>query len=410
MQVELPSIGRAVSMDGGSPARRRVAYSLPSSPASLAPPAGRRSCLIPRIRSEPTLQMRASRLERLYAYAPRVRASIVTEQPMLKRRLSIVIERKRLSGAPVRTEISFDGSMVLRILMLLLLLSTSTAYVAIPTAHAGRRTAAPLPLRGSRAALDTITLGDDAWLEGADPGRGVLARLLPPPGARANFVHACLAASERASMADGVLRPPRWLLSRLTEGACAAAFPHTFGAMKQWHSARASSAGSELLAAAAELEKRLASVLAPGSFEVQARVKSLPSLFEKVWLRGKRANDLLALRVVLDDSPRDEWQISPANRPHSRCLEVRDLAASLWDEQGFRDYIAAPKPNGYCSLHMQMRLPSGSNLEVQVRTRRMHEEAETGSAAHALYKQTAMHEAAQRGGWATTAPIYVQAS
>lgn len=123
-----------------------------------------------------------------------------------------------------------------------------------------------------------------------------------------------------------------------------------------------------------------------------------------MWLRGKRADDLLALRVVLDDSPRDDWQISPSNRQHGRCLDVRDVAGALWDELDFRDYIAAPKPNGYCSLHVALALASGASLELQVRTRRMHEQAETGSAAHALYKQEAMHEAALRGGWAPVAP------
>jgi (p)ppGpp synthase/HD superfamily hydrolase len=152
--------------------------------------------------------------------------------------------------------------------------------------------------------------------------------------------------------------------------------------------------------AAEQLEDSLTGILPPGSFQVQQRVKSLPSLFEKVWLRGKRADDLLALRVVLEDSPRDDWQISPSNRQHGRCLKVRGIAASLWDELAFTDYIAAPKPNGYCSLHVALALPSGRNVELQVRTRRMHEEAETGSAAHALYKQEAMHEAAVRGQWA----------
>lgn len=401
-------------MDDQAQRRRHVSYSVPSSPARMAPAV---SCStggasIPRIRSEPTLQLRASRLQELYSYAPKVRASFIAAPPKPsgddshlparappRRRLSVVIERKRLrTGAPVRTEISFDSGMALRCLILLLFLSGSTALVAMPAAQTlGRyeRT------HGGRAATSA---GDNTWLQDADPYRDTMSRLVPPAGARADFVHACLAASERASTADGGLRPPRWLLSRLTEGACAVAFPHTFGAMRRWHSERAASAGSELSAAAAQLEEGLAEILPRGSFQIQQRVKSLPSLFEKVWLRGKRADDLLALRVVLDDSPRDDWQISPSNRQHGRCLDVRGVAASLWDELAFRDYIAAPKPNGYCSLHVALALPSGASLELQVRTRRMHEDAETGSAAHALYKQEAMHEAAVSGRWAPVAP------
>jgi hypothetical protein len=52
--------------------------------------------------------------------------------------------------------------------------------------------------------------------------------------------------------------------------------------MRKWHSERAASAGKELSAAAAQLEQSLAEVLPRGSFQIQHRVKSLPSLFEKV--------------------------------------------------------------------------------------------------------------------------------
>ena len=58
----------------------------------------------------------------------------------------------------------------------------------------------------------------------------------------------------------------------------------------------------------------------------------------------------------------------------------------------FKDFVTRPKPNGYQSLHTNLRLPDGRVFEVQVRTRRMHEAAEFGSAAHNAYRAAQLEE------------------
>ena len=136
----------------------------------------------------------------------------------------------------------------------------------------------------------------------------------------------------------------------------------------------------------------------------------------QVWLRGKPAHDLLALRVVLADcigegessglpSPRStppadanlKEQSGPATAPslasaaeaveetkltspavpspspssllvtspRVRCLIARAAIGALWEETSFRDYIAAPKANGYASIHSRFALPSGAPLEAR---------------------------------------------
>jgi GTP pyrophosphokinase len=112
--------------------------------------------------------------------------------------------------------------------------------------------------------------------------------------------------------------------------------------------------------------------------EVQGRPKHIYSIWKK--MQGKSLDfahvfDVRALRVIVDDVPQCYAALS---RVHERWRPV----AGEYD-----DYIARPKPNGYQSLHTVVLDDDGRPVEVQIRTRAMHEHAEHGVAAHWAYKE-----------------------
>jgi GTP pyrophosphokinase len=112
--------------------------------------------------------------------------------------------------------------------------------------------------------------------------------------------------------------------------------------------------------------------------EVQGRPKHLYSIWKK--MQGKKlalhqVMDLAALRVVVDDVP----------ACYAALARVHERWQALPGE--FDDYIAKPKANGYQSLHTVIRNDEGRAVEVQIRTRSMHEHAEFGVAAHWAYKE-----------------------
>jgi GTP pyrophosphokinase len=112
--------------------------------------------------------------------------------------------------------------------------------------------------------------------------------------------------------------------------------------------------------------------------EVVGRPKHLYGIWKK--MQGKRLAldkvfDLSALRVIVDDVP----------ACYTALARVHERWAAMADE--FDDYIARPKPNGYQSLHTVVTMDDGRIVEVQIRTREMHDHAEFGVAAHWAYKE-----------------------
>ena len=129
-----------------------------------------------------------------------------------------------------------------------------------------------------------------------------------------------------------------------------------------------------------QARRQLADELAAAGLhcEVQGRPKHLYSVWKKMQGKGidvARIFDLRALRVIVDDIP----------ACYAALARVHDLYVPLPDE--FDDYIAKPKANGYQSLHTVVRGHDDAALEVQIRTRAMHEHAEHGVAAHWAYKE-----------------------
>ena len=125
----------------------------------------------------------------------------------------------------------------------------------------------------------------------------------------------------------------------------------------------------------ADLKDRLAD--AGIDAEVIGRAKHIYSIWRKMRRKGidlSQVYDAEAVRVIVEDV--------------QRCYGALGVVHTAWPHIGreFDDYVANPKENGYRSIHTAVMGPEGRVLEVQIRSREMHRQAEIGLCAHWAYK------------------------
>src|SRR3954451_768920 len=156
--------------------------------------------------------------------------------------------------------------------------------------------------------------------------------------------------------------------------------PRKYEEIKAMVSERRTDRDEHVREAAMVLKAELEKVDIPA--EISGRAKHFYSIYDKMAKKGREFNeiyDLTAMRVIVE---RD------ADEGTRDCYGGLGLIHSLWKPMPgrFKDYIAMPKFNGYRALHTTVIGPQGRPLEIQVRTREMHQTAEYGVAAHWLYK------------------------
>ncbi len=126
-----------------------------------------------------------------------------------------------------------------------------------------------------------------------------------------------------------------------------------------------------------ELTKRFKNVFKKPPV-ISGRVKSVYSLYNKIYKHDKEFEqvfDTYAVRIIVDSI--------------SECYHSLGIVHEMFTvlPERFKDYISAPKENGYRSIHTTVIGHQGITFEVQIRTHEMHEDAEYGIAAHWKYKE-----------------------
>lgn len=115
--------------------------------------------------------------------------------------------------------------------------------------------------------------------------------------------------------------------------------------------------------------------------EIQARKKHLYSLWNKLKrpdIQGdfSKINDIVAMRIIVGTVKECYLALGLIHNTYKPVPSI-----------GISDFIAQPKPNGYRSIHTKVFGPGQRIVEIQIRTRKMHKEAEQGMAAHWAYSE-----------------------
>ena len=180
-----------------------------------------------------------------------------------------------------------------------------------------------------------------------------------------------------------------WLKSELEDAAFRYLNPTAYSTLKA-HVAKSRAERESYIRTVIEiLSRRLAE--AKVTAEVTGRPKHFYSIHNK--MQEERLNfdeiyDLVAFRIIVGTV--------------RECYEALGVVHANWKPipGRFKDYIALPKANRYQSLHTTLVGPRGQRIEVQIRTREMHEIAEQGIAAHWSYKEGgAQANDTQRFAW-----------
>jgi guanosine-3',5'-bis(diphosphate) 3'-pyrophosphohydrolase len=155
--------------------------------------------------------------------------------------------------------------------------------------------------------------------------------------------------------------------------------PRKYAEIKTMVAERRADREGHVAEAADVLRRELEKVDIP--VDISGRAKHFYSIYDKMTRKGREFNeiyDLTAMRVIVEREGEEGTR---------DCYGALGLIHSLWKPMPgrFKDYIAMPKFNGYRSLHTTVIGPEGRPLEIQVRTREMHETADLGVAAHWAY-------------------------
>src|SRR2546427_8556704 len=152
--------------------------------------------------------------------------------------------------------------------------------------------------------------------------------------------------------------------------------PRKYSEIKTMVAERRADREGHVAEAADVLRRELEKVDIP--VDISGRAKHFYSIYDKMTRKGREFNeiyDLTAMRVIVERDGEEGTR---------DCYGTLGLIHSLWKPMPgrFKDYIAMQKFNGYRALHTTVIGPAGRPLEIQVRTREMHETAELGVAAH----------------------------